>query len=336
MDPVSQLLLSITVSRAGFNRVTRLATPMLIVAGLAPDLDLFSGIAGPRAYLEGRCTATHSFLGAVIIAAIVALGFTIATRKHATAPVRFGRAFIVCAAGVFFHIALDFAGSYGVKFLWPSSGRLFALDLLAPLDPWLLIFLISGILLPTLFRLITEEIGAKHKSRSIARGAIIALALMVVYTGGRAILQMRAVKVLNSRLYRGAPPTAVGAFPDSVSPFKWYGVVVTENALVRVDVPILGTVFDPDTGRIYFKPEESAALEAARATPSASLFLSFARFPRAIVTKNDSGFHVEITDLRFDTNSRSQPNKAMTAEIDLNQQGRVVNEQIKMADIWLR
>jgi membrane-bound metal-dependent hydrolase YbcI (DUF457 family) len=334
MDPLSQVLLSVTLSRAGFNRFTRLATPMLIVAGLAPDLDLLSGIAGPRAYLEGRCTFTHSFVGAVIIAAIVAVGFTIATRKHANAPIRFSHAFIVCAAGALGHIALDFAGSYGVKFLWPFSGRSFSIDLLAPLDPWFLIFMISGILLPTLFRLITEEIGAKHKSRSIARGAIIALALVAVYTGGRGILQMRAVKILNSRLYRGAPPNAVGAFPDSISPFKWYGVVVTENALVRVDVPVIGSTFDPESGHIYFKPEQSDALEAARATPTASLFLSFARFPRASIQRTDAGFHVELSDLRFDVHS--PPGRAITAVIDLNLRLLVVNEELRMDTGWWR
>jgi membrane-bound metal-dependent hydrolase YbcI (DUF457 family) len=332
MDPVSQLLLSIAISRAGFNRLTRLATPMLICAGLAPDLDLLCGIAGPREYLEGRCTATHSLIGAAIIAAVVALGFTIATRKHASAPIRFRRAFIVCAAGALCHIALDFAGSYGVKLFWPIGGRTFALDLLAPLDPWLLIFLLAGILLPTLFRLITEEIGAKHKLRSIARGAIVALALGTIYTGGRDILHMRALKILNSRLYRGAPPTAVGAFPDSVSPFKWYGVVVTENALVRVDVPVLGSAFDPESGRAYFKPDQSAALEAARATQTAALFLSFARFPRAIIQQTDAGFHIELSDLRFDVHS--PPGRAISAVIDLNQRLQVVNEELKMDAEW--
>jgi membrane-bound metal-dependent hydrolase YbcI (DUF457 family) len=332
MDLFSLALVSLAAGRAGFNRLTRLATPMLLVSGLAADLDLLSAIGGPRAYLEGRCTATHSFVGAAIIAAAIAFGFTIATRKHATMPIRFTRAFAVCAAGALLHIALDFAGSYGVKLFWPFSGRWFALDLIAPLDPWLLIFLLAGILLPALFRLITEEIGAKHKSRSAARSAIAALALLVIYTGGREILHMRALKMLNSRLYRGAPPISAGAFPDSTSPFKWYGVVATENALIRVDVPVLGTAFDPDSGRAYFKPEESAALDAARATRTASLFLSFARFPRANITQGDAGFHVEITDLRFDVHS--PPGRAITAVIDLNSQARVVKEELKMGPLW--
>ncbi|MFZ0821127.1 MAG: metal-dependent hydrolase [Candidatus Acidiferrales bacterium] len=332
MDPISQTLLSITVCRAGFDRLTRLAMPMLIVSGLAVDLDLLSAIGGPRAYLEGRCTATHSFLGASIIAAVVALAFTLAGRKHATEPIRFARAFTVCLAGALIHIALEFAGSYGVKLFWPFSGRWFALDLIAPIDPWLIVFLLAGILLPALFRLITEEIGAKHKSRSIARGAIAALALLVIYLGGREVLHMRALQMLNSRLYRGDPPITMGAFPDSTSPFKWYGVVVTENALIRVDVPILGSQFDPESGRPYFKPEPSAALEAARATPTASLFLSFARFPRAHIEQTDAGYHVEITDLRFDVHS--PPGRVTSAVIDLTPQAQITKEELKMDSPW--
>jgi membrane-bound metal-dependent hydrolase YbcI (DUF457 family) len=332
MDPVSQVLLSITVSRAGFERLTRLAMPMLIVSSMALDLDLLSAIGGPRAYLEGRCTATHSIAGAVFIAAVIASVFTIAGRKHATMPIRFSRAFTVCLAGALFHIALDFAGSYGVKLFWPFSGRWFALDLIAPIDPWLLLFLLAGILLPALFRLITDEIGAKHKSRSVARGAIAALALLIIYSGMREILHMRALQMLDSRLYRGEPPITEGSFPDSVSPFKWYGVVVTEHALIRVDVPILGSQFDPDSGRPYFKPEPSAALEAARATPTASLFLSFARFPRAHIEQTDAGSHVEITDLRFDVHS--PPGRVTSAVIDLTPQAQITKEELKMDSPW--
>jgi membrane-bound metal-dependent hydrolase YbcI (DUF457 family) len=334
MDPLSHLLLLVTASRAGLNRITRLATPMIIVAGLVPDMDLVSGLGGPRAYLEGRFTATHSFVGALVIAGIVAFAFTIAGRKHATMPIRFSRAFAVCATGVALHIAFDFAGSYGVKLFWPFSGRWFSLDLIAPLDPWILILLLAGILLPALFRLITDEIGAKRKSRSAARGAFVALALLTIYTGGREILHMRAVQMLNSRLYRGASPLDAGAFPDSTSPFKWYGVVATENAFFRVDVPIIGPAFDPESGRTYFKPEGSAALEAARATPTAILFLSFARFPRAHIEQTDAGFHAEITDIRFE--EHSPPGRTITAVIELNSRAQVVNEVLKMNSGWWR
>jgi membrane-bound metal-dependent hydrolase YbcI (DUF457 family) len=332
MDPVSQVLLAIAISRAGLNRITRLATPMLLVTTIAIDLDLLTAIGGPRTYLEGRCTATHSIPGALLIAAVVAIGFTIAGRKHATMPVRFARAFAVCLAGALVHIALDICGSYGVKLLWPVSGRWFALDLIAPLDPWLLVFLLAGIFVPALFRLITDEIGAKQKKQSPARGALAALALLAIYTGGREILHMRVLKMLNSRLYRAEPPTAVGAFPESTSPFKWDGVVVTETALLRVDVPIIGPGFDPFSAQVFYKPEESAALDAARATPTASLFLSFARFPRAHIDQTDAGFHVEIADLRFDTHS--PPGRTITAVIDLNPQAQVVKEELRMDDAW--
>jgi inner membrane protein len=332
MDPVSQILLAIALSRAGLNRATRLAAPMLVSASVALDLDLLTAIRGPRAYLEGRCTATHSVPGATIMAAAVAVIFAIAGRKHATMPIRFGRAFGVCLAGTLIHIALDLCGSYGVKLFWPFSGRWFALDLIAPLDPWLLLLLLAGILVPALFRLITDEIGAKQKSQSAARGAFIALLLVVAYTGGREVLRMRAQQMLNSRFYRGETPTAVGAFPDSTSPFKWYGVVVTETALFRVDVPILGSNFDPTRGQVFFKPEESAALEAARATPTASLFLSFARFPYAHITTSDTGFHIEITDLRFDVHSSG--GRAISASINLDPQAKVVNEELEMGSAW--
>ncbi|HUK32082.1 MAG TPA: metal-dependent hydrolase [Candidatus Acidoferrum sp.] len=334
MDPVSQALLALAISRAGFNRLTRLATPMILVASLALDIDIFSYIGGARAYLMWRCTATHSIPGAVAIAAVVATLFTIAGRKHATMPIRFGRAFTVCLAGTLAHVAFDLCGSYGVKLLWPFSGRWFALGLIAMLDPWVLFVLLGGILVPALFRLITEEIGAKQKSRTAARGAIAALVLLAIYAGGREILYMRAIQMLESRFYRGEAPVSVGAFPESTNPFKWDGVVVTGAALLRVDVPVLGRGFDPFAAQVFFKPAESAALEAARATPSASLFLSFARFPYAHVANDDAGIHVEINDLRFSVHS--PPTRAVRAEIDLSSQNQIVREKLEFAGNWWR
>jgi hypothetical protein len=182
-----------------------------------------------------------------------------------------------------------------------------------------------------LFRLVSEEIGEHQRSRSAMTCALLALFLACAYAGGRYILHMRALDVLNSRLYRGQTPSTVGAFPDSPSPFHWAGVVVTGDAWLRVEVPVAFAPFDPFSAKVYFKPAPSAALDAARATPTAALFLSFARFPRATVEQNDRGYHVEISDIRFEIGSPA--GKSMTAVIDLDAQARVLHEELDFGDL---
>src|SRR5262249_36583426 len=158
---------------------------------------------GLPAALKWRFTATHSILGAVTITAIVAACFAVVGRKRAAGSICIFRGLFVCLIAALLHLGLDVCSSYGVALLWPFSQRRFTFDLIAPLDPWLIVLLLAGILLPTLFRLVSEEIGASNKPRRGSRGAVIALTLLLVYVGGRAILHLRALNILNSRIYHG-------------------------------------------------------------------------------------------------------------------------------------
>ncbi len=333
MEPVTHALASLALSRAGLNRATRLATSMLLVSGVVADLDWLSLAAGARSFLYGHRAATHSLVGAAAIAAVVAGIFWWFGRKYAAAPVRLGRALAVCAAGAGFHLLLDLGNIDGIKLLWPISEKWYAWDLLESLDPWVLVLLLTGLLLPGLFRLISEEIGARPKSAPAGgpqRGTIIALALLALYFGGRWVLHDRAVELLGSRLYRGATPLAVGAFPAGASPLNWLGVVETPNTLEELEVSLApGSVFDPDLARTHYKPEPSPQLEAARSSALAQAFLKFARFPKATVEKTSEGYRVELRDLRF--GSALAGRRRLVAVIELNSAAQVVNEELRFA-----
>ena len=327
MDPITHTLASVALARAGLEKTTRMATPMLVTAGLAADLDWVSRLGGARAFLHGHRTGTHSLVATAAIALATAGVFSWTGRKHPTAPVRFWPALAVSALGAAAHLALDLTNSYGVKLLWPFREKWYAWDLVNPIDPWIIILLLLGLLLPGLFRLISEEIGAKPKRRAPERGAIVALILLVLYIGARWALHDRALEVLHSRVYHGATPLVVGAFPSGTTPLTWYGVVETDNALEEIEVPLGPSGrFDPDLGRTDFKPEPSPALEAARKSQVGQDFLQFARFPKASVEKTDDGYRIELRDLRF---AWPFPGDGFSAVIELNRQLKVVNEELR-------
>jgi len=327
MEPVTHALTSLALGRAGLNRATRLATPMLLVTGLAADLDWLSLAGGARAFLHGHRTVTHSLAGTVAIALATAGIFWWLGRKHPASPVRLLPALAVCSAGAGAHLLMDLTNSYGVKLLWPFRHSWYAWDLVHSIDPWVLVLLLLGLLLPGLFRLISEEIGARPKKRGAQRGAIVALALLVLYIGGRWTLHDRALEMLRSRVYHGEAPLAVGAFPTGVSPLTWSGVVETDNALQQLEVSFApGSIFDPDLSRTLFKPEPSPALDAARKSEVAREFLQFARFPRAHVEKTADGYHVELRDLRFV--SLLSGGSGFVAAIELNRLFQVVSEEL--------
>jgi inner membrane protein len=331
MDPLTHIVVNIAASRAGLYKISRAATPMLIVTGVAADLDWLSAFAGPRAFLQGHRTITDSFCGAAAIAILTALCFTLATRKHSLSPIKFSRALTVCSIGAALHVLFDLTNSYGVNLFWPFKEKWYAWDSISEFDVIILAILATGILLPMLFRLVGEEMGAQRKTKGVF-SAVFAILLVFAYVGARYVLHERAVTLINSRLYNGAPPLAVGAFPDSPSPFHWAGVIITDERLLRAEVPVIIGTYDPFAAKPFYKPEDSPALDAARSSATATLFLKFARFPRASVGRTDRGYHVEITDMRFEIGT--PPGHSMAAVIELDDHAKVIHEELKFGDLF--
>ena len=102
--------------------------------------------------------------------------------------------------------------------------------------------------------------------------------------------------------------------------------------MLRADVPVILETYDPFAARIFYKPEESPALDTARASGTATLFLSFARFPRARVERTDRGTHVEISDMRFEIGT--PPGHSMMAVIDVDDHAHVTHEELKFGDLF--
>ncbi len=307
MEPVTHALTSLALSRAGLNRTARRATWILLAGGLLPDLDLLSLLLGPRYLLRWNGALTHSLLGCGILVFLIALAFWLADRKHPKEPLRFSRALLLAGIGAAAHLLLDLADSFGIQLLWPFREKWFAGYWAQMVDPWILLLLLLGLLLPGLFRLVSEEIGERKKKRA-GRGAIVWLALVVLYLAGRGLLHSRAIDQLLAREYHGAAPVATGAFPTSASPLVWRGVVATANTLEEVEVPFTpGSYFDPERSVTHFKPEASPALEAANGTATAQRFLRFARFPLASLERTEGGWHFELRDLRFARGASALP-----------------------------
>lgn len=329
MEPVTHALTSLALSRAGLNRTTRLATPILIVAGLAPDLDILFSV-NPRGSLLWSGALTHSLLGAATVALVVALVFWRFGQRHAGGALRFRTALGLAAIGVAAHLLLDCYGVFGPRFFWPFSPRAFAACFVDWIDPWVLLFLLAGLLLPALFALIGEEIGERKKSQGPRRGALVALVLVTFFLGGRGVLHQRAVTLLLSRDYHAAPPLAAAAFPSAASPFTWRGVVVTPNTLDEIEVPLgPGSYFDPDRSMSRFKPQPSPALDAAQQSETARTFLRYAQLPLASLDRLENGYRVELRDLRWPLASRSRFNVIGVIELDGNL--RVTRQELRFA-----
>jgi hypothetical protein len=298
---------------------------MLVVSGLAADLDSASYFGGPEAFLRFSRTVLHSIPGSTVLAFAVAGAFCSldkrlrrrSLKKNPVLPLAFGAALALCAVGAAGHLLLDLASGVGVRLLWPVRAHWYEWDLAANLDPWILALLVAGTLLPQLFTLVNEEVGDRKKRTGTSPAAIVTLLLLVAYFGGRAILHGRAIGLLLSREYRGREPLSAGAFPTSSDPFDWRGAVVTDNTIEELHVPVgPGDDFDPDRSLTHFKPDASPALDAGQRTPAAQTFLTYARFPLASVTGRPDGYRFELRDLRFPPDDPSPSNIICRVDFD--------------------
>ncbi|MGH9708685.1 MAG: metal-dependent hydrolase [Candidatus Acidiferrales bacterium] len=334
MDPVTHALASLAVARAGQKRLPRFGTSMLIVAGIAPDLDYAAYLGGASVFLRLHRSLLHSLIGAFLTACVVAGAFCFLDRKqpakNPAARLQGKAALAVCAAGVALHLAFDLLSGVGVNLLWPFHAHWYGMALAENLDPWILILLIAGILLPALFGLVSEEIGERKKGPRGAAAGVITLLLLAGYFGVRANFRGTAEDLLLSREYHGREPDTATAFPASASPFDWRGVVATDNTIEIVvvatdntieivNVPLdPGAEFDSDRSLTYFKPDDSPALEAGERTPSARRFLSYAQFPLASIEHSDEGYRLELRDLRFARDDSSASNILLRVELGAN------------------
>ena len=175
---------------------------MLVVAGVAPDLDYASYLGGAGWFLRYDRTVLHSLLSSFLLAIALGAAFYFAAldREKKTsglddsgiAKLTFGAAFLVCAIGIAAHLLLDLMSGVGVRLLWPFRARWFAFDLLRDFDIWILMFLVAGLLLPMLIGLVSEEIGERKKRTSGGGSAIAALVLILAYVGARGTLHSQS------------------------------------------------------------------------------------------------------------------------------------------------
>ena len=312
------MLTGACMSRAGLNRKTGLATATLVLAAEASDLDVFYGIHGRVAALQHHRGWTHSFVAVPVMAALTLLvvwawnrlfrkrrrdpnAAGTVGRKHP--PVRWGVLYGIALLGPLSHILLDYTTAYGIRMFAPFEWRWYSWDIVFIVEPVILVALIAGLVLPSLFGLINQEIGARSKGPRGRAGAIFALVCLVLVWGQRDYQHRRALNAMGAVLYQGAVPVKYAAYPYWVNPFRWHGVVETEAQFQTVPVDSRKPEVDEQgQAHTYFKPEETPVTQVAKESYLGRAYLDWAVFPVTLTEKLQGafpGYLVRFQDLRF-------------------------------------
>ena len=323
------------LGRAGLNRKTALATLTLTLAAEAPDLDVLGDTRGEVFGFAHHRGFTHSFLGIALVSAVV-VGFVYliwrlrgAKSKDPDLPPRWGVLFGFAYLAGLSHILLDFTNSYGVRPFWPFSERWYSWDIVFIVEPILWILLLGGLLVPAIFRLVSQEIAPRRKGPHGQLGAAVALLGIVALWGVRDFEHRRAVAALEARLYEGATPIRVSAYAVWGNPFRWNGVVETKDFFAVTDVDSLTPEVDPgERAEIHYKPEETSVTLAAKKSYLGRVYLDWAQYP---ITETETlevgkGYIVHFRDLRFADFNRAR-RAVLSASVELDEKLHVVDEQ---------
>jgi inner membrane protein len=327
LEPLTHFLTGACLGRAGLNRKTALATATVTLAAEAPDLDVLGQIKNPVFGFAHHRGFTHSLLGLALVSALVVGFIYVIWRwrgrkvKDPSLPPRWGLLFGFAYLAGLTHILLDFTNNYGVRPFWPFFEKWYSWDIVFIADPIILVLLVAGLVLPSLLGFVDRELGVRRKAPRGRRGAILALIGVVALWGVRDYEHRRAVNALDARTYENADPVRASAFPLWWSPFRWVGVIETQNFFATMWVDSSIPEVDPDgTMQIRYKPEETPATQAAKQSYLGRVYLDWAQSP---ITETEplasGGYVVRFKDLRFDQPGQTGRSVlSATVELDRN------------------
>lgn len=325
MEPVTHLLTGACLARAGCNRRAAYATATMVIAAQFPDIDTLWSLRGPVEAFTHHRGITHTFLGLPFEAALLVGGaygvHRWRVRRHGPAadanaservpakpltkaPVRWGELYGFALLALLSHLLLDYTNNYGLRPFFPFDAHWYAASIVFIFDPLIFALLVSALVLPSLFGLVSSEVGAK---RQMFRGrglAIAALAGIVAIWTFREVEHNRAVDLGMAQTFAYVPVNVAAgeespdvspdvtpvnlqaqrvlASPDPLNPFHWsvatdFGPVYQ---LAEVDVRTGSVTADETT---YPKPTRSPEVLAAEASRLGRAYLDWSSMP--IVTE---------------------------------------------------
>jgi inner membrane protein len=307
MEPITHLMTGACLARAGFNRKAAYATVAMTLAAEAPDLDTLWSVDGPIAAFQHHRGWTHTFLGVPVEAAVVVgavwLWHRWRGREGGTAaPVRWGLLYWFAVIALLSHLLLDWTNNYGLRPFFPFNPRWYAGSFVFIFEPVIFGVLLIALVAPSLFGLVSSEVGARRTAFRGRGWAIAALTAMVALWGWRAVEREKAVQLALANDYNGAQVVRVDVNPSPVNPFRWHAVVETAMTyqLATVDTWNEAVASNEHTD-VFYKPPTTLATLVAKRSWLGEAYLDWSKYPLVTDTGTDPDgvATVSFRDLRF-------------------------------------
>lgn len=295
MDPVSHAIVGRLLISAGTrSREGRGVGLAAVLGALSPDMDAVLMPFGWDLYLRMHQIGTHSLVGTVVCAALVATVVRAFSRGNrpstslSTAPspskARWSGLLIAAWIGALSHIVLDVASGASIRVLWPVSPTIARFGVIAMGEPSIVLLLVVAALV--FWRWPARRLNA----------AITALTLLLVVLIGKAAVRVEAERLYEQRtatddVRAHALDAEWGAFS------QWIVIDRTADRLRRWHVNTARS----SVGREIDVPLalETGLLAASMGATVVQNFLAAHEFPLAITMGEPTETEVQWSDLRY-------------------------------------
>jgi inner membrane protein len=291
MDTLTHGLLGAAASQAIFaKKLPRSAGLIGLVAGMAPDLDLFLGSAAdPVATMLYHRQFTHSLIFIPFGALLVSLLFIWRRSFKGVRLAAYGAALV----GYGLHGPLDASTSYGTLLLWPFSYTRIAWDIIAIVDPIFTLTLLAGVL---------WAVVRRH-----ARPAQVAVCLALMYLGFGVWQWHRALGVQQQlAAARGQTVEHSRVMPLPGSLVAWRSVYTSAGDIYvdGVRVPWWSSSLVKPGGHVPLATFDSVPSPVAERDGTRRIFEVFAWFADGLIAPID-GIPATIGDMRYAAEANS-------------------------------
>jgi inner membrane protein len=197
---------------------------------------------------------------------------------------------------------LDWTNNYGIRPFFPFNPHWYAGSLVFIFEPVLFLILLIALVAPSLFGLISSEVGARRpafRGRSWAIAALLVMAALWIF---RFVEHGKALQLAESGDYKGASVVRVAADPYPIDPFKWQIVVETPQFYqISTANTLNGTISTSDRTEVIYKPPTTLATLVAKRSWLGEVYLDWSQYPVVTETGTDPDGLTTVTfrDLRF-------------------------------------
>ncbi len=252
----------------------------MIIANIAPDLDVLAFLKGPKTFYKYHREVTHSLMGVCILWFLISLGICLVIPVHNLFAV-----VGMVGVGLASHLLIDSLTPWGLPLFYPFTKKKYGFDLIWFFDPVMISSLVGGVYL------------AHHFPEMATVFYTGFFTLISAYLLLRVTQKRKACKIAGTEQNPRFKNAEVYILPSAISPFLWDVIYKTRNQYLYVSVDTrkenILTVHE-FTSSTYHKCVKSSC-----ESDLVDVFLKRARFPFYQVTRENGCYTVEWYDVQL-------------------------------------